>query len=109
MENIKSCFNCGSPTNVIPFLGSYFKVHCTKCELSDVEFYDTAETAVEAWNKKTIKPVLVKPDKEYGWIYACPHCKTVQYVCKGVKQCLACRQMIDFRKSDKYTGKVQWP
>jgi hypothetical protein len=39
------------------------------------------------------KMVLEKPDKEYGWIYICPTCKS--FVCGG-SSCLECGQDLEW-------------
>ena len=51
-------------------------------------------------------PVLWKEDNELGIAYFCPHCKVFQ--CTGKGPCTECGGKIDWKKKQKYLGKVKW-
>lgn len=51
------------------------------------------------------KPILVKDDKQDGWIYVCPYCH--EYLCKTGK-CPKCGNEADWKMSERYTGKVYY-
>lgn len=50
--------------------------------------------------------ILQKQDKELGWAYFCPHCKTFQ--CSGHGRCDKCGGKIDWKNPKRYTGRVKW-
>nr|WP_315022933.1 hypothetical protein [uncultured Aminipila sp.] len=51
-------------------------------------------------------PVLWKYDKELGWAYFCPHCKTL--IMMEEDTCPHCGGSTDWSRTQQYTGKVKW-
>jgi len=62
------------------------------------------------------KPILIREDKEDGWIYICPYCHRYVTWSQGLQQCRKCGGMVDndhyeFAPKDlrvKYDGQLSW-
>ncbi len=62
------------------------------------------------------KPILIREDKEDGYIYICPFCHRYVLWAQGLQQCSVCGGMVDndhyeFAPRDmnvKYDGKDSW-
>ena len=62
---------------------------------------------LKSWKvQRTMKPILIKPDRELGYAYFCPHCKSFQ--CLGEGPCTVCGKLIDWTHSVPYEGRVRW-
>lgn len=63
-----------------------------------------------------MKPILIREDKEDGYIYACPYCHRYVVRASGLQQCAKCGGMVDNEKTDpwpaktkmKFDGKESW-
>lgn len=50
--------------------------------------------------------ILIKSDRELGWAYFCPHCKTFQ--CVERDACSKCGGKLDWKNIKPYLGRVKW-
>lgn len=62
------------------------------------------------------KPLLIREDREDGWIYICPYCHRYVTRKKGLQQCAKCGGMVDNDATEacppktkiKFDGKESW-